>query len=112
MGIIATDLQKILDYLMLEKYIELGDYQRYKTTIAGELFIGFEKTEILQNDAIKTSQNNAYQAKTYADRLLFATWCAGIAAVLLLLWQVFVYFYPVHKDYPYWIWETIPKKLF
>jgi hypothetical protein len=74
------------------------------------VFIGYEKTRILQDEDIRTSQSNASQAKTYADRLLLATWCAGIAAVLLLLWQVWIWFYPIHANYPFWIWETIPKK--
>jgi hypothetical protein len=114
-GVIETDLIKLLAHLVSDKHIELemthpATHSYYKTTIIGELFIGYEKTEILQDKNFKIAQNNASEARIYANRLLWATWCAGIAAVLLLLWQAWIWFYPVHANYPYWIWETIPKK--
>lgn len=47
---------------------------------------------------------------TNSTRLNVLTWWLVIGAFAVVLWQVFLYFYPVHKDYPYWIWETIPQK--
>jgi len=41
--------------------------------------------------------------------LIKGTWAAAIAAAFVLCWQIFLYFYPVHNDYSYWIWETIPQ---
>jgi len=106
-------LGMILEKLERDKYIfrntsKLPNY--FNISFEGNLFIGYQKQRILDDEGIITAQNNASQAKIYANRLLWATWCAGIAAVLLLLWQVWVWFYPVHANYPYWIWQTIPKK--
>lgn len=84
----------------------------YKITFEGDVFIGYEKQRTLDEEYLAKISRTETDQRIYKNRLLYATWCAGIAASLLLLWQVFVYFYPVHKDYPYWIWETMPKKSF
>lgn len=82
----------------------------YAATFESFLFIGYEKTNILQDEQIVKIFQTEVDLKKYKDRLLWATWSAGIAAVLLLLWQVWIWFYPLHSNYPLWIWETTQKK--
>lgn len=50
---------------------------------------------------------NSTRLNGLTNRLVFGTWFAGAAALLLLLWQVWIWFYPIHRDYPYWFWETV-----
>jgi len=39
--------------------------------------------------------------------LTFGTWFAGIAALLLFLWQVVLWFYPIYEKFP---WVLFGKK--
>ena len=48
------------------------------------------------------------QLNTLTHRLVVAAWFAFGAAAILFLWNVWIWFYPVHKDYPYWFWEKAP----
>jgi hypothetical protein len=83
----------------------------WSITIQGAIFHGYVEQKRI--DGI--NQFNAENAERVAIRndrwLVRGTWFAGIAAVLLLLWQIFLWYYPQYKDYPYcWIWQTIVKK--
>jgi hypothetical protein len=104
------ELRAILKKLETDGNALKNGMERYSPSFEGFLFIGYEKQRILEDETIESLLTAKREAKDYSTRLLWATWFAGVAGVLVLLWQVFVYFYPVHKDYPYWIWKTIPKK--
>jgi hypothetical protein len=100
-------IQKLLDDKLIQT--EKSDIQ-FRIKLSGRVFIGYWNERILEDENIaKISQTASYQ-KDYKERLFWATLSAGIFAGLLLLWQVWIWFYPVHANYPYWIWETIPKK--
>ncbi|WP_121811034.1 hypothetical protein [Mucilaginibacter kameinonensis] len=106
-------LLRILEKLVRDKYVyekkrDMGGVD-YAITFEGSLFIGYEKQQKLDTEKIVLSDNLKVAENRYKNRLLWATWCAGVAASLVLLWQVWIWFYPVHANYPYWIWETIPK---
>lgn len=104
-------IHRILEKLVRDQLVypkeTIGGFN-YSITIEGYLFIGYENTAVLKDKEIRSAKNSALEAKTYANRLLLATWFAGAGAILLLLWQVWIWFYPVHKDYPYWFWEKTP----
>lgn len=86
--------------------------RQYYSNFDGRLFIdngGYVKAKKVADENLTISSHTLTQDKIYRTHLLWATWSAGIAALLLLLWQVWIWFYPVHSNYPYWIWQTIPK---
>jgi len=108
------ELAEILEKLEKDGFIKrvfTSNTNTFKNTptVEGRFFIGYEKRRILDEDMISKISRKEIADDRYRDRLLYATWCAGIAAVLLLLWQVWIWFYPIHSNYPFWIWETIPK---
>jgi len=108
-------LSRIIEKLIRDKYIYViaiqgVNFEKYAITFEGFLFHGYEKQQILDNERIAKISRTEVDLRSYKNRLLLATWCAGIAAALLLLWQVWIWFYPVHANYPYWIWQTMPPK--
>jgi hypothetical protein len=109
------DLTRILLKLMDDDYVlysKVEDYTKdhYKATYDGMLFSGYIKQREI--DEINFLRAGQLEKRIEANEksLRRATWFAGFAATAVLLWYIFIYFYPVHKDYPYWIWQTIPKK--
>lgn len=104
----ASELSRILSKLLKDGYVDRRGEEsepNYIITFDGYVFIGYEKQQILDNETIEALSIAKQEAKDYSSRLLLATWSAGIAAVLLLLWQVWIWFYPVHANYPYWFWQ-------
>lgn len=95
--------KKLKDDKFIEEDPNAGGRIIYRATIIGSMFIGYEKQQTLDDLNSKHIANNTRW-------LLWGTWFAGVLAALLLLWQVFIYFYPVHKDYSYWYWEKIPSQ--
>jgi hypothetical protein len=105
-------------YITSEKIDGKG---KYASNFDGRLFIdnGGYTTKALKdaNDALLTQMEIDRRLTldvllaTNSTRLNSLTWWLVIGAFAVVAWQVFLYFYPVHKDYPYWIWETIPKKM-
>jgi hypothetical protein len=90
-------LQKLLDDNHIEFKVE---HNRYRITFEGLVFNGYEQTAII------SAQNETRIIRN--ERLLVrGTWAAAIVAAFLLLWNIWIWFYPVHKDYPYWFWEKI-----
>jgi hypothetical protein len=81
----------------------------YAITVEGSMFIGYEKQRIIDEEKIRISQNTASQAKTYANRLLLVTGIAGAAALLLFLWQIFVWINPSYANFPYVLFGAIRK---
>ena len=93
------ELERSLKKLMDDGYIYTIDEDEYAISIKGYLFAGYEKTLLLENERLTSIGQMAIATKKYNTRLLWATWCAGIVAALLLLWQVWIWFYPTNKDY-------------
>ncbi|HWZ13806.1 MAG TPA: hypothetical protein VNW95_01110 [Mucilaginibacter sp.] len=92
----------ILDKLVKDQYLTLQEHYSF----AGELIadggdhyvLTFDGAVFHQQGGYKQQMINAnqneYQTKSYARRLIWATWSAGIVAFILLLWQVFIYIWP------------------
>lgn len=113
----ADDLIRIKDKLINDGYLierktnTLGSSidPVYLISYSGYLFHGYIKQQAIDDLILCINAKNESRKSRNDHRLVVGTWFAGIAALLLLLWQVFLYFYPVHTNYPYWIWQTIPK---
>ena len=96
-------LNKLLSDGLIEKDITEDKRERYIISFDGLIFQGYENMQI--NDR----QNQITIALT-SKWVMRGTCAAAILAGFLLVWQIFVYIYPVHKDYPYFFWEKIPNK--
>jgi hypothetical protein len=100
----------VLYKLIKDGYIEERISQ---TTNKGEkrYFITFEGLVFNERGGYITQKTISDQNEKRIVRneklLLWWTFLAGAMAMLLLFWQIFLYFYPIHADYPYWIWQTI-----
>jgi Fe2+ or Zn2+ uptake regulation protein len=107
-------IHRILEKLERDKFVfvitDKDETEYYSISFEGDLFIGYKKQQILDNETIEALSISKQEARDYSNRLLLATWCAGIAAVLLLLWQVFLYLYPHQYDWWYFWFQTIPKE--
>lgn len=103
------ELLRIIEKLLDDKYIrryESDNHQiLYYMTFDGYLFHGYKRKKEIDDLTYTIAVENENRTRSYDRRLLLATWCAGIAALLLLGWQIFVYLYPVHADYPYFFWH-------
>lgn len=112
----GKEIFEILLKLMKDGYITSphgGGHGIYFSNFDGRLFIdngGYteERNRRIAHEII-ASQNEKRIIRN-EKLLVIGTWFAGFAAAFLLLWSMWIWFYPIHKDYPYWIWETIPKK--
>jgi len=91
----------------------------YMDTIIGDCYLTHEgywfHGYIKQKEIDDLNQAISIQKEKRTARneiwLTYGTWFAGFAALLLLLWQVFLWYFPTHADYPYiWIWERIIHK--
>jgi hypothetical protein len=91
------------------KHQDNKKYKIYSVSIKGSIFHGYVKQKEIEDLNQTIFVQNEMRIVRNEKWLTRGTWFAGIAALLLLLWQVFLYFYPVHADYSYWIWQTIPK---
>ena len=113
--ITMAEIKLIVDKLIKDEYCVIDPNglhtKAFKVTFEGLVYIGYDNTRKLEEEKLTSIGQMAIATKKYNTRLLWATWCAGIAAFVLLLWQVWIWFYPVNANYPYWIWQTIPKKI-
>lgn len=83
----------------------------YVSNFDGRMFIqngGYEAQAKRDQLQLTIAVQNETRTVRNERLLVNGTWFAGVAAVVLFLWQVWMWFYPVHKDYPYWFWEKIP----
>jgi len=85
------------------------DASPYWSTFDGRIFIengGYIRRKQVDDEKTEIIVRNESQRLRNDHLLIVGTWFAGIAALLLLLWQVFLYLYPVHKDYPlFFFWQ-------
>jgi hypothetical protein len=98
------EIKIALGRLLDDKFIDYRQHGNYKITFNGDLFIGYKNKDKLDMDAIQSLSVVRVAAKKYGDRLLCATWTAGIVAAVLLLFQVFCYYFPHYSAYPYHFW--------
>jgi hypothetical protein len=82
----------------------------YSITIQGAIFHGYKKQKEIDDLAFEIKGRAEKRAVLSDERLVFWTRFAGIAALLVFLWQVFLYLYPKQSDFYYFWWQTIPKK--
>jgi len=68
----------------------------WQITYEGLLSDTYEKKKEIENSGRAIAETNQMVAKKNEILLVRGTWFAGIAAVLLLLWQIFIYLYPIH----------------
>lgn len=99
------EFHAIVNKLIKDEYVVRYESGQYALTFEGSLFIGYDKERILREEEVLRISYRGINDNNYKERLFWATLIAGIFAGLLLLWQVFLYFYPVHKDYPLWFWQ-------
>jgi len=113
---------QVLDRLVQDGYVKVTDY--YEPTIPRAWTtrnITFDGSLCYEDGGYTEEHNRRTLAEAAAaqnemrivrnERLLVrGTWAAAIVAGFLLLWNVWIWFYPVHKDYPYWFWEKVPAK--
>ena len=99
-------VRKLLDdKLIIEHPAHGTPVMRYHISFDGYLFSGYERQKEANDLKEGIISQNQMRITRNEHRLVVGTWLAGIVGVLLLLWQVFLYFYPVHKDYPYFFWH-------
>jgi hypothetical protein len=87
----------------------------YGSTFDGKLFYlsgGYAAKSLNdENDAILTQLEIVRQrtldgnSERNQRRLNQLTLWLAVGSFALLAWQFFLYIYPVHKDYPCWIWD-------
>ncbi|MES2427039.1 MAG: hypothetical protein V4560_08690 [Bacteroidota bacterium] len=108
-SILPSEIPLILAKLEKDGFIKC-DLTAYSEEVYSISFEGLAMNEVgYHNQSIISSQNETRIVRN--ERLLVnGTWAAAIAALLVLLWQIFLFYFPHYSDYPYhWIWETIPK---
>lgn len=96
-----VQIQRVVKKLEKDGYIEILHISRYVITYEGDLFHGYKRQKEIDDLNYETALRASKRGERIANHLVYATYFAGIAAALLLLWQIFLYFYPVHADYPY-----------
>ena len=107
-----TVLQLVITKLIKDDYVKENVSKEFNTVSPltdKNYFITFEGLVFHQqggyaNKIILDSENEKRIVRN-EKWLLRGNWFAGIAAFLVLLWQIFLYFYPVHKDYPIFFWQ-------
>jgi hypothetical protein len=126
----AKEISEILLKLHKDGYVSTnntmgGGY--YVSNFDGRMFIqsgGYRASTLRKAEAVEQqridaaqliyleSQNlsNSGRLNTLTHRLVLAGWFAFAAAVFLFAWQVWIWLYPIHKDYPYWFWEKVPTE--
>lgn len=90
---------RILRKLEKDDFVIKEPSLQYSITHEGEEYIGYVNQRILDEKRLISIDQMAIATKKYNKRLLWATWCAGIVGGLLLLWQIWRWFYPQHKDF-------------
>lgn len=79
--------------------------QQFIISTQGLMFIGYLEQERVTKLNKAIAENAVWVGSRNDHRLVVGTWFAGIAAALLLIWQIFLYLYPVHASYPYFFWH-------
>lgn len=110
------DLTRILFKLMADDYVlysEVDDYTKdhYTATYSGMLFHGYIKQKEIDNLNFLRAGQLEKRIVANERSLRYATWFAGFAAILLLLWQVFLWVNPTYSDFPYVLFGIVRKTI-
>ncbi|GAC1314469.1 MAG: hypothetical protein NVSMB24_39160 [Mucilaginibacter sp.] len=85
------EMNMLISKLERDGYLICKKENIYTITAEGFLFGGYVKKEIID------AQNERRIIRN--EKLLIrGTWFAGLAAILLLVWQIFLYYYPPHAE--------------
>jgi len=106
-------VRRIIDKFLRDKMVfEIPDIPgrlqpdpSYQMTYEGLLFHGYRKQSEIDEMNHVIFVHNEKRIVRNEKWLNRGTWTASIVGVMLLLWQIFLYFYPVHADYPYFFWQ-------
>ena len=85
------EIDVLISKLEKDGYLRCRFKDIYIITAEGFLFDGYVKQAITNAKTEKRITRNE-------NLLIRGTWFAGIAAILLLAWQIFQYYYPAHVD--------------
>ncbi|MDB5154667.1 MAG: hypothetical protein JWR54_3418 [Mucilaginibacter sp.] len=93
-------LSRIVEKLIRDKYIYItfvqgANFEKYAITFEGFLFNGYEKQQEIEEINQSIAKNYELVRQRNDHRLVVGTWFAGIAAVLLLLWQVYSFYHTI-----------------
>jgi len=100
----AEETMRVMQKLISDGYVRQIGYT-YTITFDGHLFHGYQEQLRIENIKQTISENDELARQRNDHRLVVGTWFAGIAAALLLLWQIFLYLYPVYANYPLFFWQ-------
>lgn len=125
----AKELFEIIHRLIKDGYLTFEitsikdkDTKVYGSTFDGRLFYnngGYKAKSLidaeiallkgLEADRLRRldedSRANQIRLNMLTHWLVWGTIGASIIALLLFLWQIFIYFYPVHKDFSLFFWQ-------
>jgi len=85
------EINVLMNKLERDGYVAHTTGDLYTITAEGFLFDGYVKQAI-------TDAQNERRIVRNENLLIRGTWFAGFAALLLLAWQIFQYYYPAHID--------------
>ncbi|MHB8209315.1 hypothetical protein [Mucilaginibacter sp.] len=100
----AKELGRIFSKLFEDGYINDITGNLYLTH-EGYWFHGYVEQNRIDEINRSISETNEMVAIRNDSLLVFWTRFAGIAAVALLAWQIFLYFYPIHANFRYFFWQ-------
>lgn len=105
----SSEIPLILAKLERDGYImcdtTTNSFETYSIT-----FEGLVMNETGYHNRNINSVQNERRIRRNDKLLVNGTLAAAIAATLVLLWQIFLFYFPDYSHYPYhWIWETTSK---
>jgi hypothetical protein len=104
-------LDRILEKLSFDRYVFItltpGGEPAYAISYEGYLFHGYAKQQAIETEKEVIIARNESRRLRNDHRLIVGTWFAGFAALLLFLWQCWIWIYPLYKDYQH---DILPKK--
>lgn len=101
-GVVKNDpeLRTLIEKLQFDRNImfaaDKDHTDLWQITYEGLLSDTYEKKKEIENSDHAIAKTNQMVTKRNEILLVRGTWFAGIAAVSLLLWQIFIYLYPIH----------------
>jgi|GEM_PF-4748205 len=92
-----NEISAAVDKLVQDGYVDKINDLCYKITFDGKVFIqsgGYVRQKELEDATIFEFKQEKKRAEEYQRKLLAATWFAGIAAGLVLIYYIFSWFFP------------------
>jgi len=104
----AGEAWMIIDKLVRDGYVVERTVRSEKVptiSFEGSLFHGYKVQKEIDDIYLAIAETDLRVRIRNEGLLVQGTWFVGIAAILIFLWQVFIYLYPVHANYPYFFWH-------